>query len=72
MSKIHPSVTEGRVVDEAEENTWGMGSTGICLSCGEDRDGCEPDARNYECYECGQNTVFGAEEILLSGYYHRD
>jgi hypothetical protein len=28
---------------------------------------CEPDARQYECEECGHSTVYGAEEALLMG-----
>jgi hypothetical protein len=40
---------------------------GFCLACGAERDGCEPDARNYECEVCGEMKVFGAEEILLMG-----
>jgi hypothetical protein len=40
-------------------------NAGFCLSCGEQADGCEPDARNYECESCGKRSVFGAEEILL-------
>jgi Zn finger protein HypA/HybF involved in hydrogenase expression len=30
-------------------------------------DCCEPDARKYECPKCGNNTVFGAEELLIMG-----
>ena len=37
-----------------------------CLICGEEADGCEPDARNYKCESCGAEQVFGAEEIILS------
>lgn len=40
---------------------------GFCTECGAERDGCEPDARNYECYECGERQVFGAEELLIMG-----
>ena len=40
--------------------------TGICTACRAERDGCEPDARNYECYECGKMEVFGAEELLIT------
>ncbi len=39
--------------------------TGFCLACGELADGCEPDAREYECECCGDFTVYGAEELLL-------
>lgn len=41
---------------------------GICLSCGEERDCCEPDAANYECENCGKNRVFGMENLLIMGY----
>ena len=41
--------------------------TGYCRACGAERDSCEPDARNYECYECGENEVFGAPELLIMG-----
>ena len=38
---------------------------GFCLACGAQADGVEPDARKYECSECGAHKVYGAEEILL-------
>ena len=38
---------------------------GFCLVCGADCAGCEPDAREYECPDCAQPTVYGAEECLL-------
>jgi len=41
--------------------------TGFCIECGAERDSCEPDAREYECEECGQNSVYGAEELLVMG-----
>jgi hypothetical protein len=39
--------------------------TGFCVSCGFEQGGCEPDARNYECENCGSLRVFGAEQLLL-------
>lgn len=41
---------------------------GFCINCGAERDCCEPDARNYECEECGENKVFGAEELVIVGH----
>ena len=38
---------------------------GICLACGEEQGGCEPDARKYECESCGERRVYGAEELLI-------
>ena len=38
---------------------------GFCLACGEEASGVEPDARGYECEVCGEEEVYGAEELLL-------
>lgn len=58
---IHKSVTLERITDlvEADENQ------GLCLGCGADAYGVEPDARQYECEECGKHAVYGAEELLV-------
>ena len=54
-----------QIVAAVEESMFGMDSIGICINCGEERDSCEPDARQYECYDCERNTVYGASELLL-------
>ena len=56
-----------RVMEAVEENTFGLGNAGFCLACGEEADGCEPDARKYTCDYCGEKKVYGAEEILMMG-----
>jgi hypothetical protein len=38
---------------------------GFCTACGHEQDGCEPDARNYECENCGEKKIFGAQELLI-------
>lgn len=63
--KIHSSITIPRVTELVMEGMYSLYNPGICLSCGGDSDGCEPDARNYECTACGEFEVYGAEEILL-------
>jgi hypothetical protein len=63
--RMHKSITMDRLIEAAEENTWGMGSEGFCVKCGESQDGCEPDARQYTCESCGEPAVYGAEEIIL-------
>lgn len=65
MAKIHESVTLSRALRLAEESAFGMANPGLCLSCGEDADGCEPDARQYICESCGEPRVFGAEELVM-------
>jgi predicted RNA-binding Zn-ribbon protein involved in translation (DUF1610 family) len=43
---------------------------GWCTTCKDfTRDSTEPDACEYDCPECGENTVYGAEEALLMGEY---
>ena len=63
--KVHVSVTVERVVSMVGDAQTSLDSPGICLACGEDADGCEPDARGYECEACGEPRVYGAEECLL-------
>ena len=41
-------------------------NVGFCTSCGHSQDGCEPDAQEYECENCGEHKVMGAELILIT------
>jgi hypothetical protein len=63
--KMHPSITSERVLAAVESAQVSLDNPGFCLACGEDADGCEPDARNYECECCGEHKVYGAEEVLM-------
>lgn len=54
-----------RVIAAIERAATSCDNPGFCMSCGSEQDGCEPDARNYECEKCGENQVFGAEECLF-------
>ena len=54
-----------RAIRLCEESETTLSNPGICLACGEEADGCEPDARNYECECCGEMKVFGAQEIIM-------
>jgi hypothetical protein len=40
---------------------------GICQSCGAIREGCEPDARNYICDDCGAKRVLGPHWWMMEG-----
>jgi hypothetical protein len=57
---MHKSITIERVMQLVKDDDC----VGICKSCGEENYTVEPDARNYECEVCGENQVFGAEELL--------
>lgn len=62
---MHSSITEQRIMDAVEDQMCSLNNPGFCINCGCDADSCEPDARNYHCDECGNDEVFGAQEVLL-------
>lgn len=62
---MHPSITTERVIDAIEDSMTTLANPGFCHACGEDADGCEPDARGYTCEVCGEDAVYGAEETML-------
>ena len=59
--KISDKVTIEQIVEAIERDNY----TGICVACGFEQDGCEPDARRYKCENCNKNAVFGASELLF-------
>tara|TARA_Y100000310_G_C20152577_1_gene565462 strand:+ start:339 stop:539 length:201 start_codon:yes stop_codon:yes gene_type:complete len=62
---MHKSLTHNRVLAAAEEQMFGLGNGGFCIKCGNEQEGCEPDARQYECEACGEKAVYGASELML-------
>ena len=62
---MHPSITFDVIRDAIERRETSLDHPGFCIDCGEEHFECEPDARNYECENCGKLKVFGAEEILF-------
>lgn len=62
---MHKSITDERVLDACSASMFGTENPGFCLACGADHDACEPDAEGYECYECGEMQVMGAESVAM-------
>lgn len=62
---LHESITLELLMDAIERRDTCLDNPGFCQACGEEADGCEPDARNYKCEMCDENEVFGAEELLM-------
>ena len=62
---MHKSITLARVERAARAQMTSLANPGFCKECGHKQDGCEPDAREYECEMCGANAVFGAEELCM-------
>jgi len=54
-------LTLEQILEAAEGDEY----IGFCLACGDEAYGVEPDARRYECESCGENKVYGAEELLM-------
>lgn len=51
------------VVDTLLEG--GGEDSGLCIRCGAERYGVEPDASEYPCDECGEDAVFGLEQLVF-------
>ena len=62
-------IPQSELMDALERSETGTDNPGFCLACGEEQEGCEPDARRYECEYCGEHKVYGAAEILMMGAY---
>ena len=56
------------IVSESEYVEATDCSMGFCVGCGSFTRGCtEPDAEGCDCPECGELSVMGAEQALLTG-----
>ena len=55
------------VFDEAFEAELLSHDTGFCIYCGNEASNIEPDARRYKCESCGNEGVYGLEELLVQG-----
>jgi hypothetical protein len=63
--KIHERLTLAVITEAVDRYNTTLDNPGFCVKCGHEQDGCEPDARKYECESCGERAVYGAEELLL-------
>lgn len=53
-------------IEESEYKNASENYVGWCTKCNAfTRDETEPDADNYDCPECGENTVVGADNALI-------
>lgn len=64
--KIHPSITDERIMEACERRLTRLDDPGFCVICGNEQGACEPDARRYKCEACGEPAVFGAEELMIA------
>jgi predicted RNA-binding Zn-ribbon protein involved in translation (DUF1610 family) len=57
------TISQEKLHDAAERTFYGTESVGFCVAC-EIEVQIEPDAFKVECEACGNNTVYGIEEML--------
>ena len=65
VKKIEANLNIDEVLDAAKRGLYDLDNPGFCIKCGFEQDGCEPDAREYRCENCGEHAVFGAEELII-------
>lgn len=63
--EMHESITTDRIIHACARRITSLDNPGFCIECGEEQDGCEPDAREYECESCGAMAVYGSDELAL-------
>lgn len=63
--KLHPKITVDVLLEAVQQTTFGLENKGFCNACGMEHDSCEPDMRKGECENCGENAVYGAEELMI-------
>jgi len=54
--------------DEARDIVIDGGNEGVCIECGAEAYGVEPDAEGYQCESCGEQSVMGLENALFAGH----
>jgi hypothetical protein len=52
-------------VDADPLGTESLSDIGFCIACGAERNQTEQDAECYPCDACGDNTVFGAMQLVF-------
>ena len=62
---LHERLTLDVIMEAVQRQMMTLDNPGFCIACGDEVDGCEPDASEYECPECMTDTVYGAEELLI-------
>jgi hypothetical protein len=65
MLQLHSSITPQKITELCELAMTTLENPGLCIGCGADHDGIEPDAEENPCDTCGSYQVYGAEQLAL-------
>lgn len=62
-TRYRPVMTEAEVASIFHHE-----GEGFCIGCGQDADEyCDPDTRQGICPNCGQETIYGLEALIVNG-----
>ena len=64
-AKWHPRLTDEVILEASQRRMKSLDDPGLCLACGNEQHGCEPDARRYKCEACGKRQVYGSDELVM-------
>jgi len=59
-------------IEQCESSMTDMCDIAICVSCGDENEGREPDTSYGRCESCGEYAVFGLEELAVRGWIKLD
>ena len=62
---IHKSITLDRIMAACHQRSVFLDNPGLCLACGQDQEGCDPDTEGATCESCGEDQVAGPEMCLM-------
>lgn len=63
--KLHPRLTPEVILEAAQRYQTSLDNPGLCTACGNEQGWTEPDAEGYECEACGEEAVYGAEQLVI-------
>jgi hypothetical protein len=66
--KLHKSITPERIMEACERYQQSLDNPGLCIACGAEAEGVEPDAEKYTCESCRAPGVYGAEQLLIASF----
>jgi predicted RNA-binding Zn-ribbon protein involved in translation (DUF1610 family) len=59
--KMKMIIDINRIMEAIEADNF----AGFCLACGVEASNVEADAREFQCEDCGEEQVYGAEICLM-------
>ena len=64
MKTLHRS---GRKITLEQYSQLDEDMAGLCVACGFEQFGCEPDAEKYTCESCGEKGIYGPHWWMMAG-----